>query len=220
MRTDSLLLALSISLCCYGCREANPRAAASAGQGINPAAEVLERVRDKYAPDSHLAIFEVGSEFRGTELVLTGEVSQAEAKAAVLEAFRNVGWRGKDEIRVLPAADLGEKDWGLITLSVASGREEPNQKAEMGTQALMGQAVRILKAGRHWCRVQTSDRYLSWMEAGAIVRCTKQQVEDWNSSPLLIVTNFEERVLEKAAADAESVSDVVMGDLVKKDGEQ
>ena len=36
----------------------------------------------------------------------------------------------------------------------------------------------------------------------------------------LIVTAFDERVLEKPQLDSESVSDVVMGDLVKRTGEQ
>jgi cell wall-associated NlpC family hydrolase len=187
---------------------------------VDRATEILERIREQYAPDPHLAVFDVGIESRGTELRIAGEVSEAKAKTAILREFGNGRWKIRDEIKLLPDPALGDQTWGVVSLSVANGREKPDHKAEMGTQGLMGQTVRILKLNRRWLYVQTADRYLSWMESGAVTRCTAEQAETWNSSSRLIVTNYEECVREQPRAEAQPVSDLVMGNLVKQLGQE
>src|SRR6185369_14909151 len=59
---------------------------------------------------------------------------------------------------------------------------------------------------------------LAWLEAGSFVRCTHEQAESWSRGPLLIVSVFEDRILEEPKLDSQAVSDVVMGDLVTKTG--
>src|SRR5205807_2838319 len=98
--------------------------------------------------------------------------------------------------------------------------EQPEHKAEMATQVLMGNTVRVLKGSRIWYYVETGDGYRAWLEKGTFVRCTHEQVEAWNRSPLLIVTAFEERILEQPNPGAQPVSDVVVGDLLRKTGEE
>ena len=114
--------------------------------------------------------------------------------------------------------------WGISCLSVATGRELPDHKAEMGTQVLMGDVVRVWKRSTnavfYWYLTQSSDGYLSWLQKGTFVRCTRAQVEAWNRGPLLIVTALEECIRERPQADAQPVSDVVLCDLVRKTGEE
>src|SRR2546421_6888206 len=93
---------------------------------------------------------------------------------------------------VRPTEALGDRVWGIACLSVASAREQPEHKAEMATQVLMGNTVRVLKGSRIWYYVETGDGYRAWLEKGTFVRCTHDRVEAWNRSPLLIVTAFEE----------------------------
>src|SRR5437762_1494599 len=83
------------------------------------------------------------------------------------------------------------KNSAIATLSVASGRELPDHKAEMGTQILMGHTARVLKSSRFWLLVQSSDGYLSWVENGAVVQCSVQTLTAWTNAPLLIVTAYE-----------------------------
>jgi len=167
-----------------------------------------------------MGIFHLSLETNADVIVLSGEVDQPEAKAAALETIQGLPAKIADHVTVLPDQRFGEKIWGVATLSVASGREEPDHKAELGTQILMGRVVRVWKGTRHWFYVQSPDGYLSWIESGSFVPCTRKQADAWTNAPLLIVTAFEERVLEKPRVDAESVSDVVMGDLVKRTGER
>jgi cell wall-associated NlpC family hydrolase len=178
--------------------------------------QALDTVQQKYAPDSHMAIFDVGIERHGDQLALTGEVDRAEAKIEALQALEKAGAHVTDRITVLPAADLGDKTWGIACLSVATGREKPDHKEEMETQILMGQVVRVWKTNRFWSLVQGTDAYLSWLERGAFTGCNRAAVDAWNSSRLEIVTAFEDCVRESPQAEAQPVSDVVMGDLLKQ----
>ncbi|HSA12145.1 MAG TPA: C40 family peptidase [Candidatus Paceibacterota bacterium] len=188
------------------------------------AEDVIQQVRQKYAPDSRLAIFEVGIEQRGRELVLTGAVDRAEARLDTVQAMADAGVRVTDRIKVLPEESLGDQVWGIGCLSVASGRLQPEHKAEMGTQVLMGEVVRVWKRSSSvaysWYLAQTADGYLSWLQNGTFVPCTREQVEAWNRGPLLIVTALEDCILEQPRPDAQPVSDVVLCDLVRRTGEE
>jgi cell wall-associated NlpC family hydrolase len=119
----------------------------------------------------------------------------------------------------LPSKELEDKTWAISCLSVANGREEPEQKAELGTQVLMGHTVRVWKQSGRWYLVQTKDGYLSWAERGSLVRCTEQEARAWESGPLLIVTALENQMFEKPETSSQPVSDIVLGNLLKKIGE-
>jgi hypothetical protein len=167
-----------------------------------------------------MGIFRITLETNADAIILNGEVDNAPAKSAAIEIIQRTGAKIVDHITVLPEQRFGEKNWGIATLSVASGREEPDHKAELGTQILMGRIVRVWKGTRHWFYVQAPDGYLSWIEKGSFIPCARNEADAWTNAPLLIVTAFEERVLEKPRSDSESVSDVVMGDLLKRTGEK
>jgi cell wall-associated NlpC family hydrolase len=71
-----------------------------------------------------------------------------------------------------------------------------------------------------WYLTQSKDGYVSWLQKGTFVRCTREQVDAWNSGPLLIVTALEDCILEQPQAGAQPVSDVVLCDLVRETGEE
>lgn len=182
------------------------------------AVRALQSVRTNCAPDPRLAIFNVGISNEGRSLWLTGEVDRAEAKLEAVRAVAGTGAQVTDMIRVLPSAELGSREWGIVCLSVASGRLQPEHKAEMGTQMLMGNAVRLWKQSGNWFYAQSADGYLAWLEKGVFVRRTREEVDGWERAPRLIVTALEDVVLARPEAGAEPVSDVVVGDLLEKTG--
>jgi gamma-D-glutamyl-L-lysine dipeptidyl-peptidase len=220
----ALLPALALAGTPCGCAHLDPANPKRETDKLSPAGRAIQSVKEKYAPDSHLAIFNVGLQRRGHELVLTGEVDRAEARLEVVRAVAATGARVADRINVLPSEQLSNKLWGISCLSVANGRELPDHKAEMGTQVLMGETVRVWKQSTNvnfpWLLVQAPDGYLSWVEGGTLVRCTREQVDAWDRGPLLVVTAFEDCIREQPQPDAQPVSDVVMCDRVKKVGEE
>jgi hypothetical protein len=215
-------LALAEMLC--GCAHLNTATPNQEAEEPSPAGLAIESVKGKYAPDSHLAIFSVGLQHSGHELVLTGDVDRVEARLDVVRAVERTGAHVTDRINVLPPQQLSNRVWGIACLSVANGRELPDHKAEMGTQVLMGESVRVWKQGTNvnfpWFLIQAPDGYVAWVEGGSIVRCSREQVDAWNRGPLLVLTAFEDRILERPQADAQPVSDVVMCDRLKKTGEE
>jgi cell wall-associated NlpC family hydrolase len=84
----------------------------------------------------------------------------------------------------------------------------------------MGEVVRVWKRTGRWLLVQSADAYLSWMERGSLKLCTKEEADAWQHSPLLIVTALESLIQDQPRADGQPVSDVVLGCLVKKTGEE
>jgi hypothetical protein len=185
--------------------------------------KAIQTVKQKYAPNSRLAIFDIGVELWGRQLVLTGEVDRAEARIECVRAVQHTGAEVVDRVRLLPDERLGDQVWGIASLSVVSARLQPEHKAEMGTQVLMGEVVRVWKRSSNtayaWYLAQSPDGYLSWVQRGTFVRCTRQEADSWLKEPLLMVTALEDRILAEPRSDAEPVSDVVICNLVRKTGE-
>ena len=178
----------------------------------------LQAIQAKYAPDRRLAIFSISAAREGDYLILKGEVENPDAKKELVETLSHMGIKVADRITVLPSATLGDRTWGIITLSVVNVREERGQPAELGTQVMMGHVVRLWKTEQGWYYVQSSDRYLGWTEDDGVVPCTKETVNAWNASKRLIVTAFADRIWEKPSTKSVPVSDVVTGALVRNTG--
>jgi len=176
-------------------------------------------VRMKFAPDTHLSIFKVDILRNGRHFALKGDVENPAAKIEAVAAARRSGFKVADEIDVLPDPKLGDKLWGVTTLSVVNVREKAGNPMEMGTQMLTGEAFKVWKKQTNWYLVQTPDDYVGWVEGGGFYNCTRAEADAWLASPLLIVTDYEERILEKPEIDAPVVSDVVMGCRVKRIGD-
>lgn len=211
-----LPLVIAAALWAGGCTTTKPPRTRGAENSLR---EELAVLKTRFAPDSHLAVYTVGIESRKGSLALTGEVNRAEARVETLRAAERLGVKVEDRIRVLPDAALGETNWGITTLSVANGRESTAHTAELGTQTLMGEAVRVLKRQGRWLYVQSADNYLSWMESGSLKLCTRTEVEVWQQSPLLVVTDFEATIREAPETEAAPISDAVIGGRVQSTGE-
>ena len=222
-RLSDLWAATLAGMLC-GCAHLNGQNPNAESDSSIDVARSIQEVKLKYAPDNRLRIFDIGEQRRGSELVLTGEVDCTEARIATVQAVQRTGTKVTDHIKVLPDEKLGDQVWGISCLSVNSGRVLPTHKAEMGTQVLMGDVVRVWKSNTNavyaWYLSQSGDGYLSWLEEGTFVRCTREQAEAWNRGPLLVVTAYEECIRERPAADAQPVSDVVLCDLVRRTGEE
>jgi len=217
--TRIFFAALSLILALAGCARLSGKAQSSV-ENEKKGADILTGLQVKYAPDPHMAVYKVTAEAEGKRLVLQGEVDRVEAKVETIKAFETEGLQVVDQIQVLPTPEFADKGWAISCMSVATGREMPDHKAEMGTQVLMGHSVRLLKSTPHWVYAQSHNGYLSWLERGTIAQVTAAQRDAWENSPLLMVTAFDAQVREEPRADAQPVSDVVTGNLVKLTGEQ
>jgi hypothetical protein len=181
--------------------------------------EAIRSVKERYAPDRRLAVFDIEWRRSGSSLVIVGQVEDPSAKAEVLAALRHVTAREiVDSIRILPDPSLGDRQFGIVMVSVANMRSKPAQSAELATQVLMGMVVRLLKEEHGWYYVQSHDKYLAWLEDEALHRTNRAGVDAWADAEKVIVTDHYGVVRGKPSSDALGVSDLVVGCILKKVG--
>ena len=146
-----------------------------------------------------------------------GSVASTNANNLVIDALSPLFGRIDDKTPGRPGSERSN-GWGIIRVSVANLRLEPSHRAEMGTQALLGTVIRILRKNSNWYYAQTPEGYRSWIEAGHFVPCDRASVDAWEASNLVFITTWTDRIRENPNAQALPISDVVAGSLLQKIG--
>ncbi len=196
------------------------RAGPQAPQKPGPADQALAAVRAKFAPDRRLAVFDVTAEAKSGIAIARGEVESAQARDEALQAIRAAGFsQVTDQIVVLPDPALGPETYGIVRVSVANVRTRPSHAAEMGTQAVMGWPVRVLKKQSGWYYVHTEpDGYLGWIEDLQLTPATEATRAAWEAAPRVITTSPVSAVRVAADRAADPVTDLVVGSILKSAG--
>lgn len=195
--------------------------AAQAGPEEMPAEIRLlsDSLKQVYAPDSRVALFEVDYTFWGKNVMLRGVTTSAQAKAALLEGLSDNAYRTMDCVQVLPDVQALEgKTYGILNLSVANLRVKPDFSSEMTTQGLLGMPVRVLQCVNGWYRIQTPDHYIAWVHPVGVHRVTEKAWADWNRAEKIVVTSHYGFVYSKPDETSQSLSDVVAGNRLKWEG--
>jgi cell wall-associated NlpC family hydrolase len=180
--------------------------------------ESITKLQKKYAPDKRVAVFNVRTYERGNALVVAGDVEQQEAKREILLALAAEKKQIIDSINVLPDESIGEKKWGIITVSVANMRSEPGERSELCSQVLMGNIVRILKRKGDWVYVQSPDKYLGWADADQMIRVTESKAREWNGAKKLFATSIFGFVQKEPTLRSLPVCDMTGGALFRNLG--
>jgi cell wall-associated NlpC family hydrolase len=148
-----------------------------------------------------------------------GQTTSTEAKQQLLLSLKGAGYEPVDSLRLLPDAEkLAGKTYGVVNLSVANLRIEPDFSSEMVTQALLGMPVRLLDRGG-WYRVQTPDEYIAWVHSAGIHPMSKEEYNRWNTAEKVVVTAPFGFAYSAPLLTSQTVSDVVSGDRLKWEGE-
>lgn len=176
-------------------------------------------LKARYAPDRRVALFDVECSLTGAKkLLLRGVTTSAEAKAELLSTLEARGYEAVDSLRLLPdEKGLEGKTYGIINLSVASLRVEPDYSSEMTTQALLGMPVRVLERNG-WYRIQTPDDYIAWVHRVSVLPVTRKELTAWNRAEKVVVTSHYAFVYSQPDRRSQTVSDVVAGNRLKLEG--
>lgn len=108
-----------------------------------------------------------------------------------------------------------EPGYGIAAQSVINLRQTPSFAAEMGTQALMGTPVQILETIYGWSHVITPDGYQAWTTRESVKEMSSEELKAWKEVPKAIFMNYFGVLRSQPSENAEVVSDVVMGDIVR-----
>ena len=176
----------------------------------------IQSVQKQFVPDKRVAILDISlNDTLKPIITLKGETNLPEGKIAIIKLLKTKGIQFVDSIRVLPDAALGDKIWGLATLSVSSMRSKPDHAAEMITQALMGTPLKVLDFKDGWYRVQTPDYYLGWMDGRGLKRLTSAELDRWKKSNRYVYNRITGNAFVSSNRKSWPVTDLVMGDLLE-----
>ncbi|TDN88163.1 SH3 domain-containing protein [Salegentibacter sp. 24] len=181
----------------------------------------IAEVEEAYAPDSRTALFEVEAKENGGSYILKGESNKPEAVASLKEKLQSENIKFVDSIRVLPdAEELNNKTRGVVKISVANLRDEPKHSAQLVTQATLGLPLKVYKKQGSWYYVQTPEGYLAWVDYGGIENMSQEAFSQWKSFDKLIFTEPTGNSYIEPNSDAQTVSDLVAGNILELVGEQ
>ena len=198
------LLALSCALLLAG-------NISNAQENVN---ELIGSIKKQLAPDSRIAIVDIKANESNGKWILKGKVDNNILKHQILQNLSANGVKYIDSISVLEYTQ--KKPWAVVKLAIASHRTGGKHAAEMATQTIMGTPVKILEYSGDWARVQTPDEYISYVPSNSLHKMTQIEFDAWRKSKRYIVTEYQ---TELADANGNTVSDLVMGNILEYKGE-
>ena len=198
------LLALSCALLLAG-------NISNAQENVN---ELIGSIKKQLAPDSRIAIVDIKANESNGKWILKGKVDNNILKHQILQNLSANGVKYIDSISVLEYTQ--KKPWAVVKLAIASHRTGGKHAAEMATQTIMGTPVKLLAYSGDWARVQTPDEYISYVPSNSLHKMTQIEFDAWRKSKRYIVTEYQ---TELADANGNTVSDLVMGNILEYKGE-
>ena len=179
----------------------------------NKVDEIISSVRETYAPDKRVALFDIESRESASGYVVIGKTNMPEALDALGKELESQQISYTDSIEVLPSKSLDGKIYGIINNSVANLRSKPSHSAEMVTQGTLGMPINVYQKENSWYQIQTPDNYLGWVDSGGIELMTKEEFDAWQATAKIIYTNTYGKSYATANTSSEAVSDVVAGNI-------
>ena len=175
---------------------------------------VNENIKELYAPDKRVAIYNVELDNFDNKIVVKGETNLKIAYQKLLDSLKSLDIDFVDQIRVLPDTAVGNNKYAVARNSVINIRSEPKHSAELGTQALLGMPLKILDKEGDFYRVQTPDNYISWVDKGGITTMNKGEFDAWNEAKKIIFTENFGHVYASKQMDA-IISDISLGGMLQ-----
>ncbi|MDR0824935.1 MAG: C40 family peptidase [Prevotella sp.] len=180
---------------------------------------IINKVKEQYVPDKREKVYDIEVNDYEKRPTIQGVTSDTTAyKELVKQAEEVYGADLVNKIKLLPASDLGDKTYGVITLSVADVRTEADFSAEMATQAILGTPIRVLQKDG-WYRIQTPDGYIGWTQGINFQPMTRAEYENWKGSRKVIFTDYFGFAYQEADTQSRTVSDLVSGNIMKLESE-
>ncbi len=186
----------------------------------NETSVYISEIRQKYAPDKRVALFDVEGVEKGDKFVLRGESNMPAAVHDLKTRLQEENIKFEDSIQLLPTEEIGDKRNAVVKISVANIRSNPKHSAELATQATLGTPLKVYKKEDNWYLVQTPDGYLSWVDSGGIELMNDEELKNWKAAEKVIFLKPFGESYENPETGSQSVSDLVAGDILELKGEK
>lgn len=172
----------------------------------------LSDLKKTYAPDARNAVWNVEAIEHYNAWELRGVVDNNEFKQLILDEAKKLGVNTIDSIKVLE--NSCKYPWAIVKLSAVFHRTSNDHDAPTATQSQMGTPVKVLQYDGGWYRVQTPDKYISYVPWHSLELMSESQFQAWKKSTRYIVTAYQTHLVAKPGSD-ENVSDLVLGNILQ-----
>lgn len=172
---------------------------------------INDSIKQIYAPDKRVAIYNIDLSFEENQLVLKGETDQKQALETFIDHLKNKGKQYKNLVHVLPDSSVGDFSYALVNNSVANIRSRAKHSGELATQAILGTPLKVLKIAGDFYLIQSPDGYISWVDHGGVTLFSNEQIIDWEKSNKVIYTKTVGFVYRKPGNEIDKISDIVLG---------
>lgn len=180
----------------------------------------IAEVRQQYAPDKRVALFDIEAVKRENKLLLRGESNMPRAIEDLKKRLAEENISYTDSILLLPSKELEGKTEGVVKISVANLRSKPSHSSELVTQATLGMPLKVYKKEGGWYYVQTPEGYLAWVDYGGITPMTPEELSSWKASNKLIYLETTGFSYEEPDESSQVISDLVAGNVFELLGER
>jgi hypothetical protein len=179
----------------------------------------IDSLVHKWVPDSREGICNVNiSVLSDGKILIKGETNLQEAKEEITNYIIKSGNKLSDSLMIIPDTSKIRETWGLVSISVSNMKKSPSHSSELVSQAIMGTPVKILKKKGGWLLVQTPDYYIGWINSSGIADLNEGQISKWKQSDRVIYLKNTGNIYSELH-DNEIISDIVLGSLLEKTGE-
>jgi gamma-D-glutamyl-L-lysine dipeptidyl-peptidase len=180
---------------------------------------LIDSISEQFLPDHRMGISDIKVQIGGEgAFILTGETTNPLEKYVIIKTLSNQVNNLIDSIIILPDTINNKKYTGLATISVINIRKQPDDRAEMVSQALLGTPVRILKNEKSWLLIETPDHYIGWTESYSIEKMTVAEMTEWKHSKRVITLENSGWVYE-SPDESDLIGDIVAGCIFVKKAE-
>lgn len=176
---------------------------------------IIDQIKEENAPDKRVEIFDITYEVSNKTLKIMGESTTKSGVKQLINKIEGHGLIISNEVEELPSHDLGDSIYALVNNSVGNIRSDSKHSAELATQALLGTPLKVLKrdSSREWYLVQTPDKYISWIDHGAIKLVTKDEILKWKNTAKVVYQKISGFSYANPHS-SKTVSDLVFGNIL------
>ncbi|QXP67075.1 SH3 domain-containing C40 family peptidase [Polaribacter sp. AHE13PA] len=176
---------------------------------------IYATLKTTYAPDKRVELFDINFEQVDNQLILEGETTSKEAFSILLDSLKNRNVKFTNNVRILPDDVVGLQQYAVARNSVINIRSNAKHSAELGTQGLLGMSVKVLDKKGDFYRIQTPDKYISWVDRGGIQLMNKSEFNTWNNAKKVIFTETYGYTYADKSENSKIVSDITLGALLQ-----
>lgn len=181
----------------------------------NPLGEQIALVKNEFAPDKRVALFDITSVKNNNKIILKGTSNLPEAVNTLRENLKTQGVTFVDSIQLYPDPNLEGKTKAVVKISVANLRSNPKHSAELSTQATLGTPLNVYTKKDNWYLVQTPDSYLAWVDSGGLQLMNADEFATWKLADKIIFLGTYGQALTKIDQGEQMASDLVAGNVLE-----